>query len=76
MKNLIFRLLFITLAGVMLFSYIFPWSSYNINVPFSGKDYKLGLDLQGGIELDYKVDLSEAETEEDYSSEREKQIIE
>lgn len=76
MKNLVFRLLFITLAGVMLFSYIFPWSSYGIDVPFSGKDYKLGLDLQGGIELDYKVDLSEAEKEEDYSSEREKQIIE
>jgi hypothetical protein len=26
--------------------YAFPWSAYNIDVPFSGKDYRLGLDLQ------------------------------
>jgi hypothetical protein len=46
MKNLVFRLFFITIFGLLLFIYIFPWSSYNIDVPFSGKDYKLGLDLQ------------------------------
>ena len=76
MKNLVFRLFFIVLAGVMLFSYVFPWNSYGINVPFSGKDYKLWLDLQWGIELDYKVDLTEAKKEEDYNSERENAILE
>jgi preprotein translocase subunit SecD len=60
----------------MLFSYVFPWANYGIQVPFSGKDYKLGLDLQGGIELDYKVDLDEAKLEADYDKTREKDIIE
>jgi hypothetical protein len=46
MKNLIFRLFFIILAGAMLFSYVFPRNSYGIDVPFSGNEYKLGLDLQ------------------------------
>ena len=68
MKNLVFRLFFIAVFGSLLFAYIFPWSSYNIDVPFSWDDYKLGLDLQGGIELDYKVDLSEAKTESAYNS--------
>jgi preprotein translocase subunit SecD len=76
MKNLVFRLFFIAVFGSLLFAYIFPWSSYNIDVPFSWDDYKLGLDLQGGIELDYKVDLSEAKTESDYNSTREKDIVE
>ena len=76
MKNLIFRLFFIILAGAMLFSYVFPRNSYGIDVPFSGNEYKLGLDLQWGIELDYKVDLSVAEKEEDYNSERKKAILE
>ena len=76
MRNLVFRLFFITIFGLLLFAFIFPWSSYGINVPFSGKDYKLGLDLQWGIELDYRVDLEEAKTEEDYDSTREKEIIE
>ena len=60
----------------MLFTYAFPWSNYDIEVPFTGKDYKLGLDLQWGIELDYRVDLTEAEKEEDYDTNREKSIIE
>ncbi|PID87656.1 protein translocase subunit SecD [Candidatus Gracilibacteria bacterium] len=76
MRNLIFRLFFIVLFGGLLFVYVFPWSSYGINIPFSGKDYKLGLDLQGGIELDYKVDLEEARKEKDYNKQKEKSIIE
>ena len=76
MKNLIFRLFFIILAGALLFSYVFPRKSYGIQVPYSGNDYKLGLDLQWGIELDYKVDLTEAEKEEDYNAERKKAILE
>lgn len=76
MKNLIFRLFFIILTWALLFSYVFPRKSYGIDVPYSGNDYKLGLDLQWGIELDYKVDLTEAEKEEDYNAERKKAILE
>ena len=53
-----------------------PWSYFNLEVPFSGPDYKLGLDLSGGIELDYKVDLTEVEQEEDYNIERKNSVIE
>ncbi len=76
MRNLIFRLFFIVLFWWLLFVYVFPWSSYGINIPFSGKDYKLGLDLQWWIELDYKVDLEEARKEKDYNKQKEKSIIE
>lgn len=76
MKNLVFRLFFITVFWWLLFVYAFPWTAYDMNVPFSGKDYKLGLDLQWGIELDYKVDLKEARKEEDYTNQKENSIIE
>ena len=56
--------------------FVFPWHNYGLNVPYTGKDYRLGLDLQWGIELDYKVDLEEVKKEEDYSNAKEQQIIE
>ena len=76
MKTLITRLFLLVIAGLALTYYAFPWNSYDIEVPFGGSDYKLGLDLQGWVELDYKVDLSEAKLEKDYNPEREKSIIE
>lgn len=76
MKNLVFRLFLLLLAWASLFFYAFPWNAYNIDVPFSWKDYKLGLDLQWGIELDYKIDLDEVKQEDDYNKEKEKSIIE
>ncbi len=76
MRHLVFRLFLIILSWVMLLAYVFPWSSYNIEVPFSGSEYKLGLDLQWWIELDYKVDLDEAMKDPDYDNEKEKEIIE
>ena len=76
MKTLITRLFLLIIAWFALTYYAFPWNSYNIEVPFAGQDYKLGLDLQGWVELDYKVDLSEAKLEADYDIEREKAIIE
>ena len=76
MNKLIFRLFLILTIGWFLFAYVFPWSSYDIDVPFSGKDYKLGLDLSWWIELDYKIDLEEAKKDEDYSPQKEKDIIE
>lgn len=76
MRHLVFRLFLIFLSWVILLLYTFPWSSYNIQVPFSGSEYKLWLDLQWWIELDYKVDLTEAKKAEEYNKEKEKEIIE
>lgn len=76
MKPIIFRLTFTLLTGFLALIFALPWSYFGIHVPFSGPDYKLGLDLQGGIELDYKIDLEEVRKEEGYNSQREASIIE
>ncbi len=76
MKSLIFKLFLTLLWGIFILVFAVPWGYFNLNVPFSGPDYKLGLDLSGGIELDYKVDLSEAEKEEGYDIARKNSIIE
>lgn len=76
LKTLILRFFFLVIAWLSLAYYAFPWSEYNISVPFSGPEYRLWLDLQGWIELDYRVDLSEARLEKDYSPAREKEILE
>lgn len=76
MNKIIFKLFFITVSGILLFLYVFPWSNYWIEVPFAWKDYKLGLDLQWWIELDYKVELWEAQKDKDYTKAKEKDIIE
>lgn len=42
--------------------YVFPWKNFGIDLGnFFNKPYTLGLDLQGGVELDYQVDLSAAQ---------------
>ena len=56
--------------------FVTPWTSFWVDLPFSGKEYKLGLDLQGWVELDYKVDLEKAKEEADYSKQKETEIIE
>ncbi|NDK09851.1 protein translocase subunit SecD [Candidatus Gracilibacteria bacterium] len=76
MKSLIFKLFLTVLGGLFILLFAVPWNYFGLVVPFSGPDYKLGLDLQGGIELDYKVDLEEARTEEDYNQQREDSIVE
>lgn len=52
----IISMLLIVAAAV----YVFPYQHFGINVndSFMNKPYVLGLDLQGGVELDYQVDLS------------------
>ena len=37
--------------------YALPWQALGVELPFQDKAYKLGLDLHGGVELDYKVDF-------------------
>lgn len=76
MKNLFFQTFFVFVFASLLTYYVIPWSSFGIDVPFDWQEYKLGLDLQWGIELDYKVDLTEAKKEEDYNQARQDSIIE
>lgn len=76
MEKRFFNLLVIIfIAGFSLF-YTIPWNSFGINIPFTGTDYKLGLDLQGGVELDYKVDLDKVRQQEDNNKQKEDSIVE
>jgi protein-export membrane protein SecD len=56
------RLLLIFVIAFVSVLYVFPWEKYNIALPGAIsqfiKPYKYGLDLHGGVELDYKVDLT------------------
>jgi protein-export membrane protein SecD len=74
-KNLILKFIIIMFLSVWAFIYIFPWGTYNMDV-VKTKDYKLGLDLQWWIELDYKVLLDEAKKADDFDKQKEKSIIE
>lgn len=74
-KSLILKFIIIMFLSLWAFIYIFPWGTYNIDF-IKTKDYKLGLDLQGWIELDYKVILDEAKKSEDFDKQKEKSIIE
>lgn len=76
MRHLAFRIFVIFIFTVLLTIYVIPWHNYWISVPFTGNDYKLWLDLQGWIELDYKVDFTELRKSEDFDKSQEKQTIE
>lgn len=76
MKSLIFKLFFTLIWGFFILLFAIPWGYFNVEVPFSGPDYKLGLDLSGWIELDYKVDLSKVKQEEWYNAQRKSSVIE
>ena len=56
--KLTYRLLFIVCITIISALYVFPWDKYGVDIPSWVKPYKLGLDLHGGVELDYKIDLS------------------
>lgn len=76
MKSLIFKLFLTLIGGFFILLFAMPWAYFNLDVPFSGPDYKLGLDLSGWIELDYKVDLSKVKLEEWYNAQRKSSVIE
>ncbi|MDP5039045.1 MAG: protein translocase subunit SecD [Candidatus Gracilibacteria bacterium] len=76
MKNLGFRITGISFLLLLCIYFSFPWQNFNINMPYTGKDYKLGLDLQGGVELDYKVDLTEVRKDPNNTQENENNILE
>ncbi len=76
MKKLAPKLVLIVISLILLWIYSFPWANYGINIPYTEKEYKLWLDLQGWVELDYKIDLDELRKEADYTKEKEKQAVE
>lgn len=76
MKNTVFYTFFITIITILLGIYVIPWNAFWVQVPFSNKEYRLGLDLQGGIELDYKIDLDEYREREDYTKKGEDEVVE
>jgi len=76
MDKLFFKLFLIILLWIWSFVYVFPWQNYNIDMPFTWKEYKLWLDLQWWVELDYKVDLDEVSKESGYNLQRENSILE
>ncbi|MBC7503889.1 protein translocase subunit SecD [Candidatus Gracilibacteria bacterium] len=55
--NITHRVLIIVALIILSGLYIVPWNQYGVDNAFLNKPYTLGLDLQGGVELDYKVDL-------------------
>jgi preprotein translocase subunit SecD len=69
MKKLIITLLILTSFWAAV-----PWTSVGLpQLDTKLGDYKLGLDLHGGVELDYLVDFS---TTPDLTPERKTQILE
>ena len=76
MKNFGSRIAILVVLFIFAIYYAVPWTAFGVNLPLSWPDYKLGLDLQGWVELDYKVDLEEAKKDPDYSIAKEKEIVE
>lgn len=76
MDKLFYKLFLVILLWAGSLYYAFPWSAYDIDVPFSWQDYRLWLDLQWWVELDYKVDLAQVQQEEWYTISRENSILE
>lgn len=76
MEKRFFNLIIIVFIAIFSLWYTIPWNSFGINLPLTGWDYKLGLDLQGWVELDYKVDLDKVKTQEDYNKQKEDSIVE
>lgn len=68
--NITHRLLAVIALIILSGLYIVPWNQYGIDNAFLNKPYTLGLDLQGGVELDYKVDLDSVKTQTGVNTEQ------
>ncbi len=75
-SSLFWKFFSIVVLGIILWVYAFPWNLYGVNLPVLSHEYKLGLDLQGWVELDYKVDLDEAKKDPSYDKTKQTSIIE
>ncbi len=71
-----YKIFFIFILFLFTFNFSFPWSYFGVNTPFSWQDYKLWLDLQWGIELDYTVDLETVRQDSTHSLQKENAILE
>jgi len=60
--NLTQRALLAIFLIIAAAAYVIPWDKFGIHIPAISKPYTLGLDLQGGVELDYKVDFDSVTT--------------
>ena len=70
------RFFFVIFLVVLSLVYIIPWDKFGIDIAFLAKPYTLGLDLQGGIELDYKVDFETLKSQTGTTTWSEQNIIE
>lgn len=68
--NITHRVLVVLSLIIVSGLYILPWNQYGIDNAFLNKPYTLGLDLQGGVELDYKVDLETFRTQSGTTTEQ------
>jgi len=59
MKNLGLKFSAIVLTSVIALGYVLPLKEHGINLPVDTGSYRLGLDLHGGVELDYKIDFDD-----------------
>ncbi len=60
----------IVVLTVVALGYVLPLKEFGINLPFDTGAYKLGLDLHGGVELDYKIDFDDLKNRGQVYSER------
>jgi len=70
------RFFFVIFLLVLSLAYITPWEKFGIDIPFLAKPYTLGLDLQWGVELDYKVDFETLKSQTGSTNWNEQNIIE
>jgi len=69
-------ILFLCIVGIY---FAIPWNAYHVSEnlqTYLPPDYRFGLDLQGGVELDYKVDLDVVRKDKDHSGLKEDSILE
>jgi preprotein translocase subunit SecD len=64
------RVIFIVFIFISAGLYIVPWHQYGVDIAWLNRPYTLGLDLQGGVELDYKVDLDAVRAQSGTSTEQ------
>lgn len=76
MKNGLLKVFTVVVLTMVLWIFVFPWDTFGIKVPFSGESYRLWLDLQWWVELDYKVDLDEVRKDPTNTIKNEKAIVE
>lgn len=68
--NITHRVLIVVALIIVSGLYIVPWNQYGIDNDFLNKPYTLGLDLQWGVELDYKVDLDNVKAQSGKTTEQ------